>query len=157
MRFHSGAVVAASLYIARDHVSGAATGKGRIRGPLVEISTLGGRTVKISQVPNSKFNGTRKGRGAMAIAMAYSKYGAPVPDDLLAYIEELLGELGLTQNPGAANNMSASPQGKKMVCVTDIAMSAYRIRRRGRCYTANVRLGVPVSCTDRNTSPDTKS
>lgn len=48
----------------------------------------------------------------MAIAMAYSKYGAPVPDDLLAYIEELLGELGLTQNPGAANNMSASPQGE---------------------------------------------
>lgn len=112
MRFHHGAVVAASLYIVGEQVSAAPTGKTSFLGPLVETSTLGGRTVKISQIQNSKFHGARKGRGAMAIARAYAKYGAPVPDDLLAYIEQLVEERGLAKNPGAGKTTSASPQGE---------------------------------------------
>ncbi|OTA86437.1 hypothetical protein M434DRAFT_82088 [Hypoxylon sp. CO27-5] len=50
-------------------------------------------TFKINQVPNKKYYGQRKGRGSMAIARAYSKFGASVSDDLLATIEEILKEL----------------------------------------------------------------
>lgn len=157
MRFYCNLVVAASLYVAGDQVSAAPTGKRMIPGSLAEISTLGGRTVKISQIQNSNFHGARKGRGAIAIARAYSKYGAPVPDDLLAYIEQLAEGLGLAQNPDAGNKTSASPQGEKIVWATEVAISTYRIRRRGRCFTPNVRLGVYLSCTDRNTSSDTTS
>ncbi|KAI0107856.1 eukaryotic aspartyl protease [Nemania sp. FL0031] len=110
MRFHHGAVVAASLVFTRSLVSAAPVEKRGNLGPLFEISTLGGMTFKITQVPNKKFYGARKGRGAMAIARAYSKYGATIPDDLLSYIEQLLEELGLLQNPG--NETSASPQGE---------------------------------------------
>ncbi|KAI1155827.1 eukaryotic aspartyl protease [Nemania diffusa] len=112
MRFHHGAIAAASFFSARSLVSAAPVEKRGSLGPLFEISTLGGLTFKISQVPNAKFSGARKGRGAMAIAKAYSKYGAAIPDDLLSYIEQLLEELGLLQNPGAGNDTTASPQGE---------------------------------------------
>ncbi|KAI1419948.1 eukaryotic aspartyl protease [Xylaria sp. FL1777] len=111
MRFHHGAVVAAA-FVAENLVLAAPTEKRGILGPLFEISTLGGMTFKINQVPNQKFYGARKGRGAMAMAKAYSKYGAAIPDDLLSYIEQILEELGLIQQPGAGNDTSASPQGE---------------------------------------------
>ncbi|KAI0539619.1 eukaryotic aspartyl protease [Xylaria digitata] len=110
MKFHHGAIGAAAFF-AQHLVSAAPIEKRGILGPLFEISTLGGMTFRIDQVPNQKFNGARKGRGAMAMAKAYSKYGAPIPDDLLSYIEKLLEELGLIQ-PGAGNDTSASPQGE---------------------------------------------
>ncbi|KAI0410059.1 eukaryotic aspartyl protease [Xylaria palmicola] len=112
MRLHHGAVVAASLLFAGDTVSAAPVAKRGIFGPVFEVSTLGGMTFKFSQVPNRKFSGARKGRGAMAMAKAYSKYGAAVPDDLISYIENLLEELGLLQQPGAGNDTEASPQGE---------------------------------------------
>ncbi|KAI1114958.1 eukaryotic aspartyl protease [Nemania sp. NC0429] len=112
MRFYFSAVVAASLCITGDRVSAAPTEKRKSLDSRGEISTLGRRAVKISQVPNPKFPGTRKGRGAMAMARAYSKYGAPVPDDLLAYIERLAEESGLAQDPGAGDDTSASPEGE---------------------------------------------
>ncbi|KAI1127091.1 eukaryotic aspartyl protease [Nemania abortiva] len=108
MRLHHGAVVAASFLFTQNLVSAAPTEKRGIS--IIEISTLGGVTFKINQVPNKKFYGARKGRGAMAIARAYSKYGAAIPDDLLSYIEQILEELGLLQNP--SNETSASPQGE---------------------------------------------
>ncbi|KAI3340849.1 eukaryotic aspartyl protease [Ustulina deusta] len=111
MRFHHGAVVAAA-FVAENRVLAAPTEKRGLLGPLFEISTLGGMTFKINQVPNQNFYGARKGRGAMAMAKAYSKYGAVVPDDLLSYIEQILEELGLIQQPGAGNDTSASPQGE---------------------------------------------
>ncbi|KAI8947204.1 eukaryotic aspartyl protease [Xylaria longipes] len=112
MRFHHGAVVAASFSFTRNLVSAAPTEKRGVLGPLFEVSTLGGMTFKLNQVPNQKFSGARKGRGAMAMAKAYTKYGAAVPDDLLSYIEQLLEELGLIQQPGAGKNTSASPPGE---------------------------------------------
>ncbi|KAJ8125477.1 hypothetical protein O1611_g8161 [Lasiodiplodia mahajangana] len=124
MRFHHGAVVAASFIFTQNLISAAPVQKRGILG-LFEISTLGGVTFKIQQVPNKKFYGARKGRGAMAIARAYSKYGAAIPDDLLSYIEQLLEELGLLQNPG--NETSASPQGEVAATPPD------------------VRLGIPLS------------
>ncbi|KAF2962665.1 hypothetical protein GQX73_g10910 [Xylaria multiplex] len=110
MKFHHGAVGAAA-FLAQSLVSAAPVEKRGILGPLFEITTLGGMTFKIHQVPNQKFRGARKGRGAMAMAKAYTKYGAPIPNDLLSYIEKLLEELGLLQ-PGAGNDTSASPQGE---------------------------------------------
>ncbi|KAI1657635.1 eukaryotic aspartyl protease [Daldinia decipiens] len=86
--------------------------------PLFEVTTLGGMTFKISQVPNKKFYGVQKGGGSMAIARAYSKYGAAISDDLLSTIEEILKELGLLGNAGAGagagagNNTTADPQGE---------------------------------------------
>ncbi|KAI1806589.1 Asp-domain-containing protein [Daldinia bambusicola] len=77
-----------------------------------EITTLGGMTFKIHQVPNKKFYGQRRGRGSMAIARAYSKYGATIPDDLLSTIEEILRELGLLGNDSAGRNSTADPQGE---------------------------------------------
>ncbi|KAJ8113912.1 hypothetical protein ONZ43_g5034 [Nemania bipapillata] len=112
MRFHHGAIAAASFFLTQSLVSAAPLEKRGSLGPVFEISTLGGLTFKISQVPNKKFYGARKGRGAMAIARAYSKYGAAIPDDLLSYIQKLLEELGLLQNPGSGNDTAASPQGE---------------------------------------------
>ncbi|KAI0137582.1 eukaryotic aspartyl protease [Hypoxylon sp. NC0597] len=81
---------------------------------MFEITTLGGMTFKIHQVPNKKYYGQKKGRGSMAIARAYSKFGASVSDDLLATIEEILKELGLLGNTGAGagNNTTNDPQGE---------------------------------------------
>ncbi|KAI0839126.1 eukaryotic aspartyl protease [Hypoxylon sp. FL0890] len=80
---------------------------------MIEITTLGGMTFKINQVPNKKYYGQMKGRGAMAIARAYSKYGAPISDDLLATIEEILKELGLLGDTGAGNKTTTDdPQGE---------------------------------------------
>ncbi|KAI1298550.1 eukaryotic aspartyl protease [Xylaria venustula] len=108
MRFYHGAVVAAA-FIAESTVLAAPTEKRGILGPIFEISTLGGMTFKINQVPNQNFHtATQKGRGAMAMAKTYAKFGAAIPDDLQSYIEQLLEELGLIQQPGAGNNTSAS-------------------------------------------------
>ncbi|KAI0173576.1 eukaryotic aspartyl protease [Hypoxylon sp. FL1284] len=80
---------------------------------MFEITTLGGMTFKITQVPNKKYYGQHKGRGSMAIARAYSKYGAAIPDDLLSSIQKLLGELGLLGDDGSgSNNMTKDPQGE---------------------------------------------
>ncbi|OTA68523.1 eukaryotic aspartyl protease [Hypoxylon sp. EC38] len=81
---------------------------------MFEITTLGGMTFKINQVPNKKYYGQRKGRGSMAIARAYSKFGASVSDDLLATIEEILKELGLLGDAGSGggNNTTNDPQGE---------------------------------------------
>ncbi|KAI8624216.1 eukaryotic aspartyl protease [Xylariaceae sp. FL1651] len=112
MKLHHTAAVAASLLFTQDLVAAVPTEKRGLLDPLSEITTLGGMTFKINQVPNQKFYGARKGRGSMAIARAYSKYGAPVPDDLLSYIEQILEELGLIQKPGTGNDTAASPQGE---------------------------------------------
>ncbi|KAI2469336.1 eukaryotic aspartyl protease [Annulohypoxylon bovei var. microspora] len=77
-----------------------------------KITTLGGMTFKIDQVQNKKYYGQRKGRGAMAIARAYSKYGSAVSDDLLSSIEEILKELGLLGITGAGNSTGDDPQGE---------------------------------------------
>ncbi|KAI0505701.1 eukaryotic aspartyl protease [Xylaria bambusicola] len=111
MRIRHSSVAAAAL-VARGLVWAAPTEKRGILDPLFEVSTLGGMTFKINQVPNQKFYGARKGRGAMAMAKAYSKYGAAIPDDLLSYLQQLLEELGLLEQPGAGNQTSASPQGE---------------------------------------------
>lgn len=52
------------------------------------------------------------------MAKAYSKYGAAIPDDLLSYIEQLLEELGLLDQPGAGNDTTASPQGEMVLLGT---------------------------------------
>ncbi|KAI1103438.1 Asp-domain-containing protein [Jackrogersella minutella] len=69
-------------------------------------------TFKISQVQNKKYYGARKGRGSMAIARAYSKYGAAVSDDLLSTIEQILKEIGLAGTTGAGNSTGDSDQGE---------------------------------------------
>ncbi|KAI0198393.1 eukaryotic aspartyl protease [Astrocystis sublimbata] len=112
MRSQYGAVLATLLSLGQDSVSAAPTER---RGPLdsvFEVTTLGGTTFKVNQVPNQKYSGAIKGRGAMAMARAYTKYGEPVPDDLLAYIYQLLEDLGLIEKPGEGNDTDASPQGE---------------------------------------------
>ncbi|GAP88701.1 putative endothiapepsin precursor [Rosellinia necatrix] len=111
MKLYHGVVIA-TLFFVQNLVSAAPTNKRGIFGPFFEISTLGGMTFKINQVPNRKFYGARKGRGSMAMARAFSKYGTSVPDELISYIEKLLEELGLIQQPGAGNDTSGSPQGE---------------------------------------------
>lgn len=108
---NTAAAVAAYVLCCRDLASAGPVQKRGVLDPLFEITTLGGMTFKISQVPNKKFYGRRKGRGSMAIAKAYSKYGAAIPDDLLSAVEEILKELGLLGNGGAGNNTAADPQG----------------------------------------------
>ncbi|KAI1414937.1 eukaryotic aspartyl protease [Hypoxylon sp. FL1857] len=84
-----------------------------------EVTTLGGMTFKVNQVPNKNYLGQRKGSGAIAIARAYSKYGAPVPDNLLATVEAILKELegpstgnSTTGNSTAGSNTTNVPQGE---------------------------------------------
>lgn len=74
---------------------------------LSSISTLGGMTFKIQQQPNKGFSGLR--RGPLAIARAYTKFGAPYPDDLLSAIEQLLEELGLSKHH--SNSSTVAGQG----------------------------------------------
>ncbi|KAI1326950.1 eukaryotic aspartyl protease [Xylariaceae sp. FL0255] len=77
-----------------------------------EIATLGGNTFKFQQTANKNFGGYRKGRGAVSLARAYSKFGIDVPDSLLSIIEELLEELGLlSQGGGKQSNSTANPAG----------------------------------------------
>jgi hypothetical protein len=60
---------------------------------IFEISTLGGMTFQISQVPNQRYSGAPK--GPLAVAKAYAKFGVDAPDDLLSAIDQLLQQLGL--------------------------------------------------------------
>ncbi|KAI1209689.1 eukaryotic aspartyl protease [Annulohypoxylon truncatum] len=108
------AAVAAYVLCCQDLASASPMQKQK-RGVLdevLQITTLGGMTFKINQVQNKKYYGARKGRGAMAIARAYSKYGAAVSDDLLSSIEEILKELGLLGNAGASNSTGTDGQGE---------------------------------------------
>ncbi|KAK7985180.1 aspartic peptidase domain-containing protein [Apiospora saccharicola] len=82
---------------------------------ILQITTLGGMTFRVLQAPNQKYTGVR--RGPLAMARAYSKYGVAFPDDLLAAIERLLEELGLSNGTGNGvggdgNNNSTSGQGE---------------------------------------------
>ncbi|KAI2616076.1 eukaryotic aspartyl protease [Hypoxylon sp. NC1633] len=106
------AAVAAYVLCCGDLASAGPVQKRGSRDPFFEITTLGGMTFKINQVPNKKFYGQHKGRGSMAIARAYSKYGLAIPDDLLSTIEQILEELGLLGNNGAGNNTTDDPQGE---------------------------------------------
>lgn len=72
---------------------------------ILQITTLGGMTFRVLQAPNQKYTGIR--RGSLAMARAYSKYGVTFPDDLLAAIEQLLQELGLSNN-GAGNGVGGN-------------------------------------------------
>lgn len=81
---------------------------------ILQITTLGGMTFRVLQEPNQKYTGVR--RGPLAMARAYSKYGVAFPDDLLAAIERLLEELGLSNGAGNGaggngGNNSTSGQG----------------------------------------------
>lgn len=59
-----------------------------------EVATLGGAAFRVQQVPNPDFYyGNR--RGPIALARAYSKFGAPIPDDLRSLVDNILDELGL--------------------------------------------------------------
>ncbi|KAK8122173.1 aspartic peptidase domain-containing protein [Apiospora sp. TS-2023a] len=82
---------------------------------ILQITTLGGMTFRVLQAPNQKYTGVR--RGPLAMARAYSKYGVAFPDDLLAAIERLLEELGLSNGAGNGvggngNDNSTSGQGE---------------------------------------------
>ncbi|KAI1497190.1 aspartic peptidase domain-containing protein [Biscogniauxia marginata] len=82
-------------------------------------------TFKINQVPNTKFYGAKRGRGEMAIARAYSKYGAAVSDDLLTTIQQLLEELGLLQNAGGAGNTNSSQSDGEVAATPQMFDSEY--------------------------------
>ncbi|KAK7984033.1 TOM complex component Tom7 [Apiospora arundinis] len=83
---------------------------------ILQITTLGGMTFRVPQVPNQRYTGMR--RGPLAMARAYSKYGIAFSDDLLAAVERLLVELGLISNGGGSggegddNTNSTSGQGE---------------------------------------------
>lgn len=110
------AAVAAYVFCCQDLASAGPLRKRGALDQMFEITTLGGMTFKINQVQNKKYYGQKKGRGSMAIARAYSKFGASVSDDLLATIEEILRELGLLGDTGAGagNNTTNDPQGMSM-------------------------------------------
>ncbi|KAI1375367.1 eukaryotic aspartyl protease [Hypoxylon crocopeplum] len=111
MKFTSTAAVAAYFLCCQDLASAGPVQKRGLLDPTFEITVLGGMTFKITQVPNKKFYGQHKGRGSMAIARAYSKYGIAIPDDLLSTIEKILEELGLLGN-NSGNNTDDDPQGE---------------------------------------------
>lgn len=112
MKFtNTAAAMAAYAFCCQDLASASPVKKRGVLDEIFQITTLGGMTFKIQQVPNKKFYGQRKGRGSMAIARAYSKYGAAIPDDLLSTIQQILEELGLLGNNGAGNSTANDPQG----------------------------------------------
>ncbi|KAH9894594.1 eukaryotic aspartyl protease [Xylariomycetidae sp. FL2044] len=105
---------AAALLCSSQIITPVTAGPRGVLDPSYSISTLGGMTFKVNQVPNEKFSGQAKGRGAMAMARAYTKYGVAVSDDLASTIEQLLEELGLLQPQGAriGNSSSDDDQGE---------------------------------------------
>ncbi|KAI1821815.1 eukaryotic aspartyl protease [Xylaria intraflava] len=103
MRFHSAvatALLSLSSFTYRFALA-VPTDKGRIgiTVPRPEESRPGGVTFRVDQVPNPNYHGTPKGAGGIALARAYSKYGAPLPDDLRSYIMRTTKELDLVQTP----------------------------------------------------------
>lgn len=72
------------------------------------VSTLGGMTFKINQVPNQAYTGRRK--GPLAIAKAYSKFGVSYPDELVTVLEKLVKEELKVSN--STGNSTKAPQGE---------------------------------------------
>ncbi|KAK3941528.1 aspartic peptidase domain-containing protein [Diplogelasinospora grovesii] len=96
MKFFHHAAAAASL-------AGLAVAAPRVIeiGPAdFSISVLGGSTYKLPQVYNEHFR--QVGKGPRAIAKVYQKFGIEFPPELLAILEQLLEELGITI-PGITN------------------------------------------------------
>ncbi|KAH8682339.1 aspartic peptidase domain-containing protein [Xylariales sp. PMI_506] len=89
------------------------------------ISTLGGMTFKIQQVPNNAFSGTKN--GALAVARTYAKYGAAMSDDLTSAVSQLLQQLN-TSSPNVeavtsnAGDVTATPDGNDLeyLCAVQI-------------------------------------
>jgi hypothetical protein len=100
MKFLGVAAVAASILSGVD-----ALPRGRtviVRPSDFEIAVLGGMTLRIDQVENKNF--IAQGRGPRALARAFSKYGVAVPVELLLILREILQELGIIPEDGAAPN-----------------------------------------------------
>ncbi|KAI0392243.1 eukaryotic aspartyl protease [Xylariaceae sp. FL0594] len=112
MRCPCGVIVAASILLDRHMISAASVETRRALDASLPVSTPGSVAFKVYQVPNKKFDPARKGRGAMAMAKAFSKYGVPIPDDLHASIRRVLEEITLAQDPGDVRNASGTPQGE---------------------------------------------
>ncbi|KAI0151560.1 eukaryotic aspartyl protease [Xylariaceae sp. FL1272] len=111
MRPHNAAIVTAALLPSTGLGLAAPTEKRESFDPF-QVSTLGGMTFKIGQVANSKYGGRHKGRGALAVARTYNKYGLSLGDDLTSVIEQLLEELGLIGQSGASNDTGAADNGE---------------------------------------------
>lgn len=110
MKFSSSVVLATAVSLGRDGIASAAPTKTKvIKIDLSGVSVLGGMTFKIHQQPNKAFSGIRK--GPLALARAYSKFGAALPDDLLSVVEQLLEELGLAGNRGGGSKNTTAGQG----------------------------------------------
>ncbi|OAA62653.1 eukaryotic aspartyl protease [Niveomyces insectorum RCEF 264] len=89
------AAVAASLLSLSSGVLAAALPRNFVvTKDMLEISVLGGQTIKASQVLNPGFRSV--GRGPRALAKAYSKFGVQISPELLLILEELLAALGFT-------------------------------------------------------------
>lgn len=80
------------------------------------VSTLGGMTFKINQVPNQAYTGRRK--GPLAIAKAYSKFGVSYPDELVTVLEKLVKEELKVSN--STGNSTKAPQGKWSWCTRNL-------------------------------------
>ncbi|KAK6201751.1 hypothetical protein LQW54_009410 [Pestalotiopsis sp. IQ-011] len=104
MKFSSPVALATAISLA----SAAPTKTKVIKIDLSGVSVLGGMTFKIHQQPNKAFSGIRK--GPLALARAYSKFGAALPDDLLSVVEQLLEELGLAGHRGGSSKNTTTDQ-----------------------------------------------
>ncbi|KAI0473847.1 eukaryotic aspartyl protease [Xylariaceae sp. FL0804] len=120
MRSYSAAALAAAFLLSHDLVSAVPTAQKRaLLTPeeVYEVSTLGGMTFRVPQVRNQRVMNMTKGRGQMALARAYSKYGGELSADLLSYIEKILEELGLLGSSSSSgtnkmNMTTTSPKGE---------------------------------------------
>ncbi|KAI1174297.1 eukaryotic aspartyl protease [Nemania sp. FL0916] len=112
MKFCYGVIALASLFFFHMPVSAAPTEKRGILSSPFETLESGGVTFKVQQVPSRKSHISQTGKGAMAMARAYFKYGASLPDDLITYLEQILPGFGSSSKPGAGNGITASLQGE---------------------------------------------
>ncbi|KAI1813402.1 eukaryotic aspartyl protease [Poronia punctata] len=112
MRYYYGAVVVTSSLLVDNLASAVPVEKRAILLPSLQIPNHDGVAFKIHQVPNKNFEVAPRGRGAMALAKAYYKYGADVPADLQSYVEQILKEFAIAENPDGKDDGAKVPQGQ---------------------------------------------
>ncbi|KAI0126914.1 eukaryotic aspartyl protease [Xylariales sp. AK1849] len=120
MKFLSAAAIAASLLSQNGMISASPMDIKVV--DVFEVSTLGGMTFKINQQPNEAYTGIRK--GPLALGRAYAKFGVSFPDDLTSIIQQLLEELGLSNNNKKGNSTGASTPGE-VAAIPDMFDSEY--------------------------------
>ncbi|KAK4216041.1 hypothetical protein QBC37DRAFT_106610 [Rhypophila decipiens] len=107
MKLNGVSAFAASLLLSAVPFASARPRVVQVNPSDLAITTLGGKSFKVSQVYNTNFS--QKGKGPRAVAKVYQKYGLDVPQNLVQILQALLKELDLDDTPNRSFSSSRRP------------------------------------------------